>query len=138
MIFQFIFYQIFFQLKEVDTCKLIIFLNINWLIEYIEINKRGLVSEKYALKKKMQAVCIETKKYLLLPLLNKRKYNGIQYIYLQVSNTSIHTVYITCYKLKAYVLKYIILCKIIYNNYFIVKFIKTYSLILTWIVGSIY
>ena len=30
------------------------------------------------------------------------------------------------------------LCKIICNNYFIVKFIKMYSLIFTSIVGSIY
>ena len=30
------------------------------------------------------------------------------------------------------------LCEIICNNYFIVKFIKMYSLIFTWIVGSIY
>ena len=32
----------------------------------------------------------------------------------------------------------IFLCKIIYNNYFIVKLIKKHSLIFTWIIGSTY
>ena len=37
-----------------------------------------------------------------------------------------------------FALKHIFLCKIICNNYFLVNFIKMYSLIFTWMVGSIY